>query len=72
MMQIREEVAFTKGRIIVRGKLVTRADQRRIGKVDELMAVCDLSGMFSSCNAAELRGSSHGEQKPEKVSLSLY
>jgi type I site-specific restriction endonuclease len=24
MMQIREEVAFTKGRIIVRGKLVTR------------------------------------------------
>ena len=32
MMQIREEVAFTKGRIIVRGKLVTRgkAEARRL------------------------------------------
>jgi len=29
MMQIREEVAFTKGRIIVRGKLVTRGSQKR-------------------------------------------
>jgi type I restriction enzyme R subunit len=29
MMQIREEVAFTKGRIIVRGKLVTRGNAKR-------------------------------------------
>jgi type I restriction enzyme R subunit len=29
MMQIREEVAFTKGRIIVRGKLVTRGEPKR-------------------------------------------
>src|SRR5450432_4287466 len=29
MMQIREEVAFTKGRIIVRGKLVTRGKRKR-------------------------------------------
>jgi type I restriction enzyme R subunit len=29
MMQIREEVAFTKGRIIVRGKLVTRGKGKR-------------------------------------------
>lgn len=29
MMQIREEVAFTKGRIIVRGKLVTRGQAKR-------------------------------------------
>src|SRR5258706_6398745 len=29
MMQIREEVAFTKGRIIVRGKLVTRGKAKR-------------------------------------------
>ena len=29
MMQIREEVAFTKGRIIVRGKLVTRGKPKR-------------------------------------------
>jgi type I restriction enzyme R subunit len=29
MMQIREEVNFTKGRIIVRGKLVTRAKAKR-------------------------------------------
>jgi hypothetical protein len=29
MMQIREEVAFTKGRIIVRGKLVTRGKATR-------------------------------------------
>jgi type I site-specific restriction endonuclease len=29
MMQIREEVAFTKGRIIVRGKLVSRGAAKR-------------------------------------------
>jgi hypothetical protein len=29
MMQIREEVIFTKGRIIVRGKLVTRGKAKR-------------------------------------------
>jgi type I restriction enzyme R subunit len=29
MMQVREEVAFTKGRIIVRGKLVTRGKAKR-------------------------------------------
>src|SRR5580658_536368 len=29
MAQIREEVYFTKGRIIVRGKLVTRGDPKR-------------------------------------------
>jgi type I restriction enzyme, R subunit len=29
MMQIREEAAFTKGRIIVRGKLVTRGKVKR-------------------------------------------
>lgn len=29
MMQIREEVAFTKGRIIVRGKFVTRSKAKR-------------------------------------------
>ena len=29
MMQIRKEVAFTKGRIIVRGKLVTRGKAKR-------------------------------------------
>ena len=29
MMQIREEVAFSKGRIIVRGKLVTRGKAKR-------------------------------------------
>jgi type I restriction enzyme R subunit len=29
MIQIREEVAFTKGRIIVRGKLVTRGKAKR-------------------------------------------
>ena len=29
MVQIREEVGFTKGRIIVRGKLVTRGKAKR-------------------------------------------
>src|SRR6056297_1430481 len=29
MLQIREEVGFTKGRIIVRGKLVTRGQRKR-------------------------------------------
>jgi type I restriction enzyme R subunit len=29
MLQIREEVGFTKGRIIVRGKLVTRGEAKR-------------------------------------------
>jgi type I restriction enzyme, R subunit len=29
MLQIREEVGFTKGRIIVRGKLVTRGRAKR-------------------------------------------
>ena len=57
MSQIREEVSFTKGRIIVRGKLVTRGKPKRAdyvlyykpnipialveAKVDELMALCD-------------------------------
>jgi len=33
MMQIREEVAFTKGRIIVRGKLVTRGKAKRADSI---------------------------------------
>ena len=42
LTQIREEVSFTKGRIIVRGKLHSRGEQNRIvNKVDELMALCD-------------------------------
>jgi hypothetical protein len=46
MLQIREEVGFTKGRIIVRGKLVTRGNAKRarrriVAKVDELTALCD-------------------------------
>ena len=32
-MQIRREVSFTKGRIIVRGKLVTRGRAKRAGYV---------------------------------------
>lgn len=52
--QIREEVSFTKGRIIVLGKLHVRGEQKRADyilyyksnipiavKVDELMALCD-------------------------------
>ena len=31
MAQIREEVSFTKGRIIVRGKLVSRGKGKRVG-----------------------------------------
>jgi hypothetical protein len=34
MSQIREEVSFTKGRIIVRGKLVTRSKAKRAEQVD--------------------------------------
>ncbi len=34
MLQIREEVYFTKGRIIVRGKLVTR------GKAKKALVAC--------------------------------
>ena len=52
LSQIREQVHFTRGRIIVRGKLVTRgkakfadyilAEQQCIvAKVDELMTLCD-------------------------------
>jgi type I restriction enzyme R subunit len=33
MTQVREEVSFTKGRIIVRGKLVTRGKAKRTGYV---------------------------------------
>jgi len=36
MMQIREEVAFTKGRIIVRGKLVTRGKAKRALTPEEM------------------------------------
>lgn len=36
MLQIREEVSFTKGRIIVRGKLVSR------GKATDLMAAANI------------------------------
>jgi type I restriction enzyme, R subunit len=36
MMQIREEVAFTKGRIIVRGKLVTRGKAKRADEIKVL------------------------------------
>ena len=35
MMQIREEVNFTKGRIIVRGKLVTRGKAKRLNAIIE-------------------------------------
>jgi len=33
MTQVREEVSFTKGRIIVRGKLVTRGKAKRVDYV---------------------------------------
>ena len=33
MLQIREEVSFTKGRIIVRGKLVSRGKAKRVDYV---------------------------------------
>jgi type I restriction enzyme, R subunit len=36
MQQIREEVSFTKGRIIVRGKLVTRAGHLPIEAKDKV------------------------------------
>jgi type I site-specific restriction endonuclease len=38
MLQIREEVYFTKGRIIVRGKLVTRgkAKRRQVNAVNQV------------------------------------
>ena len=38
MSQIREEVGFTKGRIIVRGKLVTRGKAKRADYVLYLQA----------------------------------
>ena len=43
MMQIREEVAFTKGRIIVRGKLVTRGKESR-GRSPSPQVSCVRSG----------------------------
>ncbi len=33
MSQIREEVSFTKGRIIVRGKLVSRGKPKRADRI---------------------------------------
>jgi len=40
--QIREEVAYTAGKIFVRGKLVQRGKQKRIvEKVNELMGLCN-------------------------------
>jgi hypothetical protein len=42
MAQIREEVGFTKGRIIVRGKLVTRGKAKR----------ADLHSLFQAQHSA--------------------
>ena len=42
LTQIREEVSFTKGRIIVRGRLHSRGEQKRIvTKIEKLIALCD-------------------------------
>ena len=38
MLQIREEVSFTKGRIIVRGKLVSRGQAKR---ADYVLYFCE-------------------------------
>jgi type I site-specific restriction endonuclease len=44
MMQIREEVNFTKGRIIVRGKLVTVAfDQPALTRRDRVLSQVSLT-----------------------------
>lgn len=60
MTQIREEIYFTKGRVIVRGKTVKRgeakkADYRIVAKVDQLMALVDQleTQLTASCTIAE-------------------
>ena len=46
--QIRREVGFTRGRIIVRGKLVTRGKAKRADYVVLARAFAQLAGMFQS------------------------
>ena len=42
MTQIREEVYFARGRVIVRGRVSARGEQHRIvAKVEELLGLCD-------------------------------
>jgi hypothetical protein len=56
MMQIREEVNFTKGRIIVRGKLVTR------GKAKRADYILLLQAQYPDCNH---RGQGRQGQQPQ-------
>jgi type I restriction enzyme R subunit len=47
MTQLREEVSFTKGRIIVRGKLVTRGQAKRADQAGRLHSL--LQAEHSAC-----------------------
>jgi len=52
MLQFREEVSFTKGRIIVRGKLVSRGKGTRRRLLDALLAEA-LAPAMDALEAAE-------------------
>lgn len=55
MMQIREEVNFTKGRIIVRGKLVRGTEQNNLGiRSDNRSLVLSTAGLPRACQRTAL------------------
>src|SRR5947208_17104653 len=68
IMQIREEVSFTKGRIIVRGKLVTRGKAKRADIGNPAAAVPGLRryGTDHRVEAARHRSSGGGSTAPHK------
>jgi len=59
MMQIREEVNFTKGRIIVRGKLVTRGKAKRVDYILYYKPNIPIAIIEAKINCCRLRKRKH-------------
>jgi hypothetical protein len=72
MLQIREEVSFTKGRIIVRGKLVTRGKAKRADYIlyyKPNIPIAIIEAKDNSCSEAQARNQrarllTHNEAQP--------
>ena len=63
MMQIREDVAFTKGRIIVRGKLVARGKAKRADYILYYKPSRAITIVFHST----ISGGAGGNRTPQRV-----
>src|SRR3954470_9130909 len=71
LTQLREEVSFTKGRIIVRGKLVTRGNATDIASIPP--TPCSSSSQVAIATVDILRRSDCGKtQYPDNATLAAY